>query len=468
MLRAGVLMVTLASGACAAPNLVLPTGDGAGNRQALNVPSTAQFVSVAAADGAELCGVWVPAAEGAPIVLQLMESTVGATEARRTHGLFWDFPAAGYATLAFDYRGVAASGGKRSSEHLRDDARAMWKDAVARADGEASRVILRGGSLGALAIATLLQDGVRPGAVVLYGPVRAETVTRHFMVTGWADTPKIPDALAPWVALLFRKPLAVDLVEEVARCSAPILVICGAQDELLPLAESTLLRDAAAAAGGAFLLEDHAHVELCTRHHRLHEEERAFLAAVAPVTIDQEARFRAVSAELAALGAPRLTEESSARLRTLLATRLEDPPAVLAGLLAAGFPVQRMANWLDADRAARGRWLTDIGWAEVSALAGGSAPREDPVLFALVQRIWNVATPRASTLMSWGVQVEASSCRLRLLFENPASAAVVRVAAEIPADDLLHSLEALQPGTSAAAQLQRLVRIAAAGVAESN
>jgi pimeloyl-ACP methyl ester carboxylesterase len=393
------LLAATSAGACVVPNLVLPAGAGATSRAELHAPARAELIETAAADGSALRGVWVPGEPRAPVVLHLMESTVGATEAARTHGIYWDLPAAGYALLAFDYRGVAASGGARSTEHVRADARAMWREAVARAGGDEGRVALRGGSLGALAVATLLQDGARPGAVVLYGPVRSESVVRHFMVTGWAGTPRVPEALAPWLALLFRRPLAVDLVEELARCRAPLLVICGAHDELLPPEETRSLLAAVARAGGRFLVEELAHVELCTRHHRMHDEERDFLREVLPVTVDVGARERTMLDAMQALGAPELDESSRAQLRALLGRRIEAPPAVVAGLLAAGFDADRAARWLDADLAVRGRWLDGLAWGSVQSIAAVVGAGEDPLLFALVKRRWSDATLGASALL---------------------------------------------------------------------
>lgn len=462
------LLAGCGAGACVVPNMVLPAGVAAASRAELHAPARAEWVEVAAEDGALLRGVWVPGEAGAPVVLNLMESTVGATEAQRSHGIYWDLPAAGYSVLAMDYRGVAASGGARSTEHVRADARAMWREAVARAGGDEARVVLRGGSLGALAAATLLQDGARPGAITLYGPVRSESVVKHFMVTGWAGTPQVPDAMAPWLALLFRRPLAVDLVQEVARATAPALVICGARDELLPPTEVELLREAVARPGGRFVLEDYAHVELCTRHHRLHEDERAFLRDVLPVAVDLESRLRDAHAAMAAVGA-RLEagEESRATLRDLVAMRIEPPPHASAGLLAAGFTAERAAAWLDADLTVRGRWLADLDWERIRAIAGGIPPEEDALLLALVVRLWSPEYVTLAPLRAWAVEGEGEQARLRLEYAQRSGAGSARITVRQPIADLWPAAGP-RLAAPAVAQAKRLVSAASGGVPEEN
>lgn len=465
------LLAALGCGACVVPNMVLPTGPGIATRETLNAPARAELVETAAADGSRLRGVWVPGEPGAPVVLQLMEATVGATEARYTHGLFWDLPGAGYATLAFDYRGVASSGGARSTDHMRADARAMWRAAVERAAGDPARVILRGGSLGALAIATLLQDGARPGAVVLYGPVRSESVVRHFIVTGWAGTPQISESLAPWVALLFRRPLAVDLEREIRRCPAPILVICGARDELLPPEEAERLRAAAAAAGGRFMLEDLGHVELCTRHHRLHQEERAFLGATLPVALDLARRVTAVEQAARAAGEAPLDPAAREWIAGLLGGRVDDPPLAVAGLCSAGFSVERAARWLDANRLARNRWLSGRSAPAVRKLALASEPEDDPIVFALAERVWGMALPPGAAVRAWELRGSAEDPVLQLRCERTADAAILDQEIELPCRDLAADLRARQVPGQGAAQLQELVRVALAwsgGAAETD
>jgi acetyl esterase/lipase len=413
-------------GACAVPNLVLPTGPGARGLQELRTPRVAEWIEFPAQDGSLLRGVWIPAAAGAPVVAQFMEATVSATERDRLHGIFWDLPGAGYSLLAADYRGTGASEGARSTEHVRADARAIWQEALRRAGGDPARVVLRGGSLGTQAIATLLQDGARPGAVVLYGPVRGETVVKHFMTTGWAGTPRLSSVLAPWVAALFRKPLAVDLADEIARCPAPVLVTCATRDELLPIAEAELLRAAAATAGGRFAWEDEDHVGLCTLHHRLQQVEREFLADVLPGCVDLDARLAAFTE----------AERRRPELRALLARRLpDDPPHVVLALLDFGCDAARAERWLDADVRVSRSWLAPLGAAELTQhcdLSDPAGPLPEDLLFELV-RLTRSAPAHAIPTITW-VDSAAGGLVLQLEWEgdvgDPIAHLVYRHAAE--------------------------------------
>lgn len=463
MRAALALLAAGAAGACAVPNVVLDAGPGVAGLAELHAPARAEWVEIPAEDGATLRGVWIPGAPGAPVVLYLMEATVGATERGRFHGAYWDFAGAGYSLLAIDYRGVAASGGERSSDHVRGDARAMWREAVTRAGGDPARVALRAGSLGTLAAATLLQEGARPGAVVLYGPVRSETVVRRFMTTGWAGTPRVPDALAPWLALLFRRPLAVDLAGELARCPAPLLVTCGEYDELLPSEDAARLEQAVRAAGGEFATEPLAHVELCIRHHLLRARERAFLARALPAAVDADARERGLLAAISPAAAARFGPEARAELRALAGRRIDDPPAAVAGLLLAGMWAERASVWLDADRATRGRWLAGRSADAVRAIAAVPAAdgSEDPVFLALVQRVHAHKASNLS-LTGFGIRGHGEQAEIELTLESSDGSATIRMEISQPAGDLVAALAERDGADRAESRLAELLAAAAA------
>ncbi len=419
-----------ACGACAVPNLVLPTGPGAHGLEEVRAPRAAEWIEFPAQDGSLLRGLWIPAAAGAPVVAQFMEATVSATERDSVHGIFWDLPGAGYSLLAADYRGTGASEGARSTEHVRADARAIWQEALRRADGDSARVVLRGGSLGTQAIATLLQDGARPGAVVLYGPVRGETVVKHFMTTGWAGTPRLPAALAPWVAALFRKPLTVDLADEIARCPAPVLVTCATRDELLPIAEAELLRAAAEAAGGRFVWEDEDHVGVCVLHHRLQQTEREFLAGVLPGRVDLDARLAAFPE----------AERKRPELRALLARRLpDDAPDVVLALLDKGLDAARASHWLDVEVLVHRSWLTPLGAADLARvcdLSDPSGPLPEELLLEVVRLVRSVSEGSAPAI-TWEDSA-AHGLVLQLVWKGGAGSPVGLVTYRKAAEEWLH------------------------------
>ncbi len=372
-LRVAALLAGAAlGGACVVPNVVLPVNAAADGVGQLDLPQRAEWVELALPTGESLRGFWAPADAGAPVVLQLMEATVGASQPGVLHRIAWQLPDAGYSVLALDYRGVAASDGARSTEQVRADARAMWREAVRRAGGDERRVVLRGGSLGALAAATLLQDGARPGAVVLYGPVRSQSVARHFLTTGWAGVPQLPDWAAAWVAMLIRQPLAVDVGREIARSPAPVMLICGGRDELLPPREVELLRRAWSGSphGGLFVLEDEDHVGVCTKRHALDAAEAGFLRRALPPRPDPAARAAAWSAALDGEARARLdaAPDLRAQFDALAAERFSDPPRVAAALLLAGHEPGAVRQILEAERLRRGRWLTPLAPARIAAV----------------------------------------------------------------------------------------------------
>jgi dienelactone hydrolase len=285
--------IVAASGGCIAPPLLLPTA-----RVQIDLarfPPGSELVQLPVGSDETLRGVWVPAfgPGPAPIVVDFLESsgtigtgaldlgfsaTVGAATgdeplhvecradgapleplddhfcaARRRYALL---PLLGFASLCMDYAGVGASSGERSTDNLRRDAHAVWDEALRRAGGDASRVVLRGTSVGALAVAALLQDGARPGAVILVAPVRAETITHN---GAQAMGRGLTAALFGW---LLRTPIDTDLLAELRRLQAPLLVVVPERDEFLRHDERAQLLAATDAAGGVFVVRHVDHVVL--------------------------------------------------------------------------------------------------------------------------------------------------------------------------------------------------------------
>lgn len=175
----GLLLAT-AVASCRAP-LVREAG-----REAIPVAAYApgsEEVVVEAADGVHLRGVFTPAnpettrhglvvhflPTGASVTTGLAGGFGGVKECP---GLFAQ---EGWDSLMIDYRGVGASEGERGTKHFASDARAVGAEAETRR-GEDGLLVLRGVSLGSLAVAALLGDEVAVDAVVLHAPVRSSTV----------------------------------------------------------------------------------------------------------------------------------------------------------------------------------------------------------------------------------------------------------------------------------------------------
>jgi pimeloyl-ACP methyl ester carboxylesterase len=136
--------------------------------------------------------------------------------------------AAGFDVLAFDYRGYGRSGGRPSKQGTYRDARAARTALLAR-DVDPARVIYLGESLGG-AIALELATRHPPAGLILqsaFTSVRA-MARLHY--------PFIPRALVPDA---YR---SLDLIRGLR---APLLVLHGSDDPIVPLMEGEALFEAA-------------------------------------------------------------------------------------------------------------------------------------------------------------------------------------------------------------------------------
>jgi alpha-beta hydrolase superfamily lysophospholipase len=124
-----------------------------------------------------------------------------------------------------DYRGFGKSTGQIGSEaQLHADARAAWEAIARRYPGKP--IALFGRSLGS-GIAAKLATAVNPAATVLISPYRSIRAMAHEVY------PFVPTALV-------RYPL--DTEAHIARVPAPLTLIHGAQDHVIPLAHSQALK----------------------------------------------------------------------------------------------------------------------------------------------------------------------------------------------------------------------------------
>jgi hypothetical protein len=136
---------------------------------------------------------------------------------------------AGLAVLLIDYRGYGENPGSPSEEGLRRDADAALDLVVARGYPP-ERIAYFGESLGS-AVAVELSTRRRPAAVVLRSPFAS------LVDVGRTHYPFLP------VGLLLRDRFAS--IERVAAIGAPLLVIAGDRDSIVPLRSSRALFDAA-------------------------------------------------------------------------------------------------------------------------------------------------------------------------------------------------------------------------------
>jgi fermentation-respiration switch protein FrsA (DUF1100 family) len=134
-------------------------------------------------------------------------------------GRFKAITADGTGLVALSYRGYAGSSGAPSEDGLLRDGTAAYSFATARYD--AQRIVAWGFSLGTgVAVAVASEHPV--GKLILEAPYTsiADVAAAHF----W---------FAP-VRLLIRDPFHSD--ERIARVTAPLLIMHGAQDQTIPIA----------------------------------------------------------------------------------------------------------------------------------------------------------------------------------------------------------------------------------------
>jgi uncharacterized protein len=137
---------------------------------------------------------------------------------------------AGYSVLLFDYRGYGGNAGRPSEDGLAADARAARAWLAGQPGVDAGRIAYFGESLGA-AVAVRLAAEQPPAALVLRSPF-----------TSLAD---VAAAQYPWLPV---RRLLLDHYPSIDRIGAlvsPLLVVAGDRDEIVPVALSRRLYDAA-------------------------------------------------------------------------------------------------------------------------------------------------------------------------------------------------------------------------------
>jgi uncharacterized protein len=178
-------------------------------------------------DGEQLHGWWIPASASAIGHVLLCHGNAGNVGDRIPHIAL--LSAAGFDVLAFDYRGYGRSSGRPTEPGILRDAVAA-RDALLRREGvDPARVLYLGESLGG-AVALALSIDLRPAGLILQSTFTSvrDMARLHY--------PWIPRAIVPDAHPSLRL---------IGRLQAPLLVLHGDRDPIVPLMHGEALFDAA-------------------------------------------------------------------------------------------------------------------------------------------------------------------------------------------------------------------------------
>lgn len=179
-------------------------------------------------DGLRLRGWFVPGAGGDGGAVLVCNGN-GGNRAMRAP-LAAALSQAGLSVLLFDYRGYGGNPGRPSEAGLAADARAAQAWLAGRAGVDPGRIAYFGESLGA-AVALGLARERPPAALVLRSPF-----------TSLADVGQFHYPWLPVRLLLTERYPSLDLVGDL---TAPLLVVAGERDQIVPASQSRRLYQAA-------------------------------------------------------------------------------------------------------------------------------------------------------------------------------------------------------------------------------
>ncbi len=190
-------------------------------------------VELTAEDGVRLHGWFVPAPDARTTLLFFHGN--GGNISHRIESL-QIFHELGLSVFILSYRGYGRSEGSPGEAGTRRDAQAAWQYLREERGLPASRIVVFGRSLGA-AVAADLAARVDPGAVIL-----------ESAFTSAAD---LGSEVYPWLPVRWLIRHEYEVLGRVEAIDAPMLVVHGRDDEIVPFDHGRKIADAA----GAPLLE---------------------------------------------------------------------------------------------------------------------------------------------------------------------------------------------------------------------
>jgi fermentation-respiration switch protein FrsA (DUF1100 family) len=237
-----------------------PGADGHGTHAAVSFPT---------ADGLQLNAWWFAAATAPARATVLVFNGNAGNRAYRVP-LAEALRRGGLQVLLMDYRGFGGNPGSPSERGLAADSRAAFAYVSRRPDVDPARLVYFGESLGS-AVAVDLASEHPPAALILRSPFTSMTDI------GVHHYPFLP------VRLLIRD--RFPSIDRIGRIRAPLLVIAGDSDRIVPFEYSRRLYDAAASPKQLEVIRgaDHNDDELLAGHEML-EAVLAFVNRHVPIS----------------------------------------------------------------------------------------------------------------------------------------------------------------------------------------
>lgn len=199
-------------------------------------------VTLETSDGERLVGYWKPP-EPSRALIVYFHGNGGSLWNRRERAAALGRDGRG--VLLVSYRGYSGSTGSPTEEGLHRDARAAYDFALRHAD--AARIVLYGESLGT-GVAVRLASEQPVGGVVLDAPY-----------TSTADVARLTYWWIPIDLLMRDQFRSIDVIENV---KAPLLVMHGTRDGIIPFDQGRRLYEAASAPKRFLRLDDVGHARV--------------------------------------------------------------------------------------------------------------------------------------------------------------------------------------------------------------
>ncbi len=204
-----------------------------------------QAVSVPTADGHTLTAWYAPPRRPDGLVVLHVHGNSG-TIADRSHKA-QRFLTAGFGVLWQEYRGFAGMPGHPTEDGLYEDGRGALRWLSEQAGVPAGRVVLYGESLGT-GVAVQLASETTPAALMLEAP--------------YTSIPEVAARQYPFVPVRWLVLDRYDSLAKIARVTAPLLVVHGERDRVIPVGQAKLLFAAARDPKRLVLLPEAGHADL--------------------------------------------------------------------------------------------------------------------------------------------------------------------------------------------------------------